>query len=490
MNEAGISRDIEVGIYAFSTKLHDRVYIWSVVLEPFLYFLVVDRLFAGFSLTVSRLLQFVWLAVYLFRFNSRDKQEAILKRANYYYLYLLFFWVIAASVLGGISGGYISYSEATDTQTSVAELLSNFALRPLIEILLFIFNLWYYLIIGTRIVSKPRNHVYFIQSFLLICGVSLFVGYADLILYAASGSGIVTRHISEYFYSDIVTVGSRYHGLAGEPRDAVPQLLLMLGITYSLQFALLAPQGRIKHGFLLFTILTILLTQSISGLISVPIFAILYSMVNLSKFTNGKALLKFAALGATLLLCIGIIVESSDRVGYYIITYSNIFSDLRYSASNLSFDQLTQMVNIYPLFKYWELCSGENLLRCFVGSGMSSSAFANTEFLKEGLSFPQAQITRLIYETGVIGLSIYCLVFISIINNRSHDDRDFDIKQRRAVLDWGILILSVVLAHKSNNLWIYCIFVSATLRISQLDRSRIRLCLMKDRRCRMVFSFK
>ena len=57
--------------------------------------------------------------------------------------------------------------------------------------------------------------------------LSLFLGAIDLLLVAITGIEFIPRHLS-----DMRHVGVRFHGIAGEPRDAFVHLFLGLSLLY------------------------------------------------------------------------------------------------------------------------------------------------------------------------------------------------------------------------------------------------------------------
>ena len=467
-------------------KLHNKIYIWSIVLEGFLFFIFIDRLAAGFSLSVARALQVIWIAWRFAAPGQFIRGSWNVGRRRILLAYILLGWTVFSLLGGYLSGGYVGSTTTTDTSTWLAEILSNLAVRPLIEILLFGYYFWYYVLVGGKILSQVENYSYLVRSYFLVCALSMLIGFADLIAYQLLGFGFVVRHLAEYFYENPITPGDRFHGFGGEPRDAFLQLLLMLAILAAFRAGVGLKQSGIRHWVFVITFIALMMTQSVSGLVGLPIFAVLFCVFYVPRNFGASTLL-------LMIMVIGVVAAvaafSADyffRVAYYTAVYADIFDRLKEGSSGLSVDELTQMTNIYPLFLFEQFCSGDHLYRCVFGSGMSSSAYANTAFMAEGMAFPHAEVTRILYELGIGGFFIYCAFFVSMFTNPDRSRSRIGISGQRTNFLWGLVLLAATLAHKSVNLWFYCIFVITTLNFLPAEIERLRSDLLRNRWARMV----
>ena len=83
---------------------------------------------------------------------------------------------------------------------------------------------------------------------------------------------------------DGINVGARYHGLAGEPRQAVPYLALGLAIFHLQHFF----EGKKSNNWWIIAIIIVMiLTQSASGILGIIAFItlyIIYNLINLRQF--------------------------------------------------------------------------------------------------------------------------------------------------------------------------------------------------------------
>jgi len=370
-------------------------------------------------------------------------------------------------IWGYLFGGY-NYTEVENTEasTAISEFLSSIWLRPMMEIMLLIYYFCYYIILGTKILNKTENYIYFVNIYFLVSVASLFVGLGDLILVNVFGKGILARQFSEYLTSSQVLIGNRFHGFSGEPRDAFVQIILMFSVMFLFKLSIGGKEIKIHKIFIFISFMALVLTQSVSGLMLVPIFMLLMPIYYLPKYLSIKSLALLCVLLVISLFIALYAFNYSERVMYYADTYSDIFKQLKTGLYKLSFDQLTQIVNIYPLFKLSEYLIGDEKLRFFIGSGMSSSAYVNTDLMFGGLSFPQAAITRIMYELGIFGFFIYCSFFLSMIKAKKTLINKYYYNNIKTIHIIFIVMLSSSLAHKSSNIWLFSLFAIVTSMLS------------------------
>jgi hypothetical protein len=219
-----------------ATSSLSRFYIYSVVLDPFLFFLILDRISVGFSLTLSRVFQVIFYILLIINLIGLKKKcdVSILSR---YWNYLSFFilYLICVYGVGLLLGFNFIFRNSvlqTDTSTVFAEFLSSASVRPSVEFIIFILTVFHYFWMGPRVVKTKENFQFLCSSFLLLCYFSLVLGLINFFLVYVFDQNLLARHFVEYFHATTSYSGARFQGLAGEPRDAFGQLVVFIVLFY------------------------------------------------------------------------------------------------------------------------------------------------------------------------------------------------------------------------------------------------------------------
>ena len=283
----------------------------------------------------------------------------------------------------------------------------------------------------------------------------LFVGFLDLLLQLLFKYEGFPRH-----FSDGRTVGFRFHGIAGEPRDAFSYLMLSLGILT------LRDIWEDKKKLTLFWIILIttatLLTQSFSGILGIAFFGILVVIYYL-PFASLKIKLLFFSIALLVVLVIFINTLLSDRLMRYYYEFFWLYSLLEAGplteidwASRCNFPNITecdrlvavfqgQMSNIYPIWHLWEEIKEFSFLHLFIGNGLGSTSIINNYYMhSNGLANPNAGIIRSLYETGVIGTLLFIAVFLTPIK-KMYMNNNINSK----LIIFMLLMLGMYFAHRS-----------------------------------------
>lgn len=462
---------------------------WSLILEGFLYFIILDRVVAGFSLSAARVLQATWIFLFILRYRKIVVISSVDGDVFRNKALSLFALVIFSTLVGFILGNYdiSSYNSGASNQygTNVIFLIT----RPLIEVLLTAYYYWLFLVVAKNQLSGAVMYEYLLRSFLILCLLSLILGFLDLFSKVIFDEALLVRHLAEYHYAEIAEIGIRFHGLAGEPRDAVSQLLLLMAVLFVLKTKFRATISAIQSWCVPVLLLAIVLCQSISGYIAIPIFAVLISIYFKKSYVSVKFILSGVVIivGCYLFLTYSL-SDKDSRILYYVNTYTGITEDLS-NGSILNADQMTQILNIFPLVKLYDYCTGGNILLCLFGSGLASSGFANAQLAVEGVSFPHSQISRVMFELGLVGTVMYVSFFVALVNvSRKLTLEDCEFNQTS--LMWGMAIISAVLAHRSANIWFYCTIVLLTVNLDDQEVKVWHLLLRRNWIFRLFFKIK
>lgn len=289
-----------------------------------------------------------------------------------------------------------------ENNTDLPILKSQF-IRPFFDFINIIYYYFYFIILFTSLINNKSTLNYFFKYFLISFKFVLGLGFLDLIFVSFRGEALLKRH-----FDQDTDVGFRFHSFLGEPRDAFVFLIYSILILYIIKEI----SYKIKNFNLIILILIIalILTQSASGLIGIFIGSILiflYYLLKLNKFS-------FFILGAISILFIlfSILIPQSPRIMIYIESFSELFDYLK-GGGELPYYILVQSVNVLPI---WGLYNHlfDNFYRLIFGSGISASAYYNMNYIGDiGFSNPNSQLTRIIYDSGIIGFIFYLKFLIT-----------------------------------------------------------------------------
>ncbi|MDB4238741.1 hypothetical protein N9835_00140 [Alphaproteobacteria bacterium] len=463
-----------------------KIFYLSAILEPMLYFLIVDRTQFGFNLSLSRLLQLCSILLLILKNGKIKKIDNILK-GNYAFIIPLLLLIIIASVLLGLINESYKYNLVKLEKNSGGpiELFALFA-RPAIEVILVLYLYWYHISLGKFFTKNNDNVLVLVKFYLFLTVTSIILGLADISLKMIDDGnlsyeewsiswGFLPRHFAEYFYdSGMQRFTGRFHGLYGEPRDAVGPLVAFLAILKFIEVS--DPKNLIRIRWSTYIVCTfcILSTNSISGMLSIPLFLILYIfsfMVGIIRLKI-ELVLSFIIFTSVSVLIVFILVNDEEsRFYYYFITYSDIFQ--RDLSSVFSDNQKTQLVNFYPLMIFNKLCFTDFSYKCFIGSGIASSGFANSIIMKTGhLTYPFSDFVRILYDIGIIGIFIYSFFILTLAKKLITKNNNFS-KEIRAAFYFFMFAFATTLAHRSFTIWIILLFYISINSITESKKNEI-----------------
>ena len=200
-----------------------KIYIWSVLLEPLLFFIVYGHFF-GISTNFSRLLQFFVIVALLIKviFFKRNWVIPNVLSINYRWYFLFIVLAIFSGYYGAFNGAYVL------SFVPFEESLKVSIFRPLFEYIIAFYYFFYFVVLSRYLIRRPESIDYFFKMFKRVFLFTLYLGLFDLFLMLmVSGYGGIPRHIGD------LQVGLRFHSIAGEPRDAFVYLILGLGVLWA-----------------------------------------------------------------------------------------------------------------------------------------------------------------------------------------------------------------------------------------------------------------
>ena len=425
-----------------------NAFILSIVLEQivFLYFS-----FNSFSILGARLLQLIILPAIIFL--NTEKIYVNLRKIDF--ISVLFFLFLALGLFIGLIN---LYYENYQTSFSQNVLNSSSSIQSFItiarETIVYIYMFTIFVFIFNRLLNKREDLLRFFKLFRIIFLFSLFIGYFLFIYYYFFNTNLLPRQLN-YGFQTNVDVGLRFMGLFGEPRDAMVCLAIGLGII-SLEQLYLKRLGLIKfyqrsyYFYSLLTLLAFYFTDSGSSIIAILLF-LLFLTVHLILIIKLNLKTIFFILMGILYLSL---VLSSSRTEIYYYELLRI-PDYMSGIYGEDFILFTQFNNILPIWLIIENAFSFNLLPVIYGNGFGSSAFVSFshlgEFYTSQFENPHAQISRLIFETGIIGSFLWYLLFIiPIIRLRKSVDK------KEYIYISAILIFSFgsLLAHRNPEMFL------------------------------------
>lgn len=425
-----------------------KLFVWSIIFEPLLFFNVGDPTITGFGFNFGRLLQVFVLVGLALRLSIGGRglkfphgTRAILQ---YYSAYI--FYAIFAGFLGLVLGKYTYYGSTTGSSLSNFGLINSPSIRPLWEYFTLLFQFAYFVFLPAYFFRQDRVIGYFFKAFLLAIAVHFTVGWIGLIL-VGMGIEFLPRSILDGAY-----VGFRFQGLAGEPRDAYVFMffvLAMLGLRSHWLY------GRIAVGKIVIFLLVIslMLTQSASGMLGTLIGLLLLIIFPLHG-VNIRRTLNLMAYIILIALLLYAAVLGSERILQTLDALNNVLQLFADPNRGVPPILLGQYNNIYPIIDIYQDLKAGNFLSGLFGSGLGSSAFANSKagLWGDQVTNPHAQIIRSFYETGLIGLFILVRAFVKTyrVSTRHWNNTD-----RRWLYFVFVFLIGGYLGQRSSTLLIF-----------------------------------
>jgi len=427
-------------------SLLSKLYIWSVVVEPLLFFNSGHIFGIGFSL--SRYLQFIVIISFAARSISRYCSynnykfkifNTIYPPYRIYSLYIIL--TCLAGIYGITSGAYII------PNLLISQTLKVSVYRPFFEYSVSIYYFVYFVVLFKYMIKNNADINYFFKIFNIVFYFALITGLLDyLLMLIIKGYEGLPRNLS-----DLRSPGLRFHGIIGEPRDAF--VYLILGICVLVVKDIWYSKRMLSIPKLIMIILALFLTESASGVMGI-IFSIIIIIIYFVPKMKIKNIFAIIIILSLMFMFSFYSIKSSERVFRYYTGFTTLYTSLEsethYSYRSIDSDLRVVANNIYPLWHRWREILELNIIPLILGTGLGSSSVINNYYYgvdyKEYNSIlnPNANIIRIIYESGVLGLLIYISAFIRPIK------RTFLSKQTYLkILFCMIIILGSSFAHRT-----------------------------------------
>lgn len=431
------------------TPFYIKLYTFSIVFEPLLFFILGDQSYTGISLNIGRVFQLFFI-VYLFIIKLPLYKINILDYKYFYFF--VYFFISVFAILIGFSHGIFNDVPKYDINYAsglISRVVRSNYFRPFFEYFILFYNFVFFVILPQFIFKNKYYINYLYKIFKRVFIFCLFIGYFDLIVQFFFNLEFLPRDMSEGR-----TVGFRFHGIAGEPRDAFVYLVFSLGVLTLLRYFLF--KKYLPKIVIYFSILASLLTQSLSGLFGIFI-GFIFLAVKLLREISIKNLFLILFVFVLFLSIIYVSFISSQRIQDYYEAFENFYQILR-DGETIPPLIAPQMVNVYPIWDLYIKAIQGNFIPLFFGNGFGSASAINLK-LGNGfwgsLSNPHSQLVRLVYESGLIGTLVFSISFILPISKLLNTNNQISVSFKRYILFISFLILGLNLGQRSTTLFIY-----------------------------------
>ena len=441
----------------------NKVYIWSILAEPLLFFVLVGQdNWSAITLTLSRVLQLAFLALFFLRIVSTKNRFTIVNPLNvkYQYITIYIILIIASSFIGILLGSYYDANPNPEiTKRVYAGIFGGNFIRPFFEIFIQLYYFIYFLILPRYMIRTQAQLQYLIKLGFALIWLVVVLGLLDVAFAYFGGVtnnipniDLICRHLVD---TRCVEVGLRFHSVLGEPRDA--NVYMFFAISFIFLSAAIKNNRLPNKSSILILIICATLTQSFSALVG--LFIAIGLLIYFGRLSLKKLLYIFFSI-----LFVGFICY----IGYYFSLRTQQFfmeiinSEIKSGYKVLSDLVLLQSTDIVPFFLVFERIIHFDLYHLLFGSGIGSASFFTNNFIHEfqGLNNPRAQITRLLFESGFLGLYVYLLILIKPVKEMMSG-----VNERYHTTLWvsAIFLISATMAHRSHLALIYTGIIMAVI---------------------------
>jgi len=455
-----------------------KIYIWSVLFEPLLYFVIVPQNISGITGNISRVFQLIVLILLSFKvlLSLKIKFFNPLSSTSLFYTYY-FIFITLTGIVGYFTGTYtltfFHDFEPEDLKINVfVDFFQGASNRPFIEYFIALYYFIYFVILAQYILVKKVDIDYFFRWFNALFLFCILFGFFDLFLMYVLHNPIpewmntlnlyyhgIGRHIADTQYP-----GTRFHGIAGEPRDAFVYLLLCIGIL-SLR-DIWQKQKKLTFYWLILITTAMLLTESFSAMLGIMFSIILLIMFYLIDLKLKKQLF-FIFMFLIVILGISVYTNSSYRLSGYYIGFLTVYDSLSRGEVITSALKVS-MNNIYPVWHLWLEVKELNFFHLFFGNGLGSSSIINNYYWQANpprVINPNSSIIRMIYDSGMIGILLFILAFIMPLKRLN-----IEYKIYRKFKFLMLLILGTYLAHRSVAPFLFLGITLVVLRFQSSEK--------------------
>ena len=445
-------------------SLTTKIFVWSVLIEPLIFFHVVPQNISGIGGNISRLLQLIVLIILIFKVLIVGKARFInpfsLLYRNFTYFYIL---SVIVGILGYFYGSYsfnlsdeflesVKYSSTKHSFLSV--LVHSEYFRPVFEYFIALYFFVYFVVLTQYMLNTKEAINYFFKCFNFVFLTCLIIGFADLLFQALFYEEY--WGIPRYLADGIAVKGFRFHSIIGEPRDAFSFLIMSISILTLKDF--FYKERKLTFFWIVLILIAAFLTFSFSGILGIIFSVGLLFIFYLPSLNFKKQLLIFISI-CFILFIVFINVKYSPRMMLYYDALLEVYQSLN-TGGQLSPVVFNVMNNIYPIWHLWLEVREFNFFHLFFGNGYGSTSVINNYYLNErAIINPNASIIRMLYENGIIGTFMFIFVFLTPLKVLFIDDKIYN--KLKFLM---IVMIAMYFAHRSVGVYVFFGISLAVLR--------------------------
>lgn len=440
-----------------------KLYFWSLATEPLMFFVLTDVQKTGSALTLSRLLQ-IGVIIYFILHSLRNASPILDPFYKYYNSYVGYIFVGFVSSLFGLfffdNYTIVNSVDAATVKSDLTEIFKSHNTRPFLEVILLLYYFIYFFVVPRYLITSKEHLLYLLNLLIKIFKIGIAIGFLDILNYLITGKNVIARHLID---SEFVQLATRFHGFAGEPRDAFPYLIFGFAI-YSLKVSLFENSSPSKYAIVLLIFLLIL-TQSASGLIGVGISLVLFTFLEM-KLSFGRIIqsLFIVLIG---LIILSLVAEYTERIAEYVSVSVGIYAVLK-TGEELHPFLFSQGTNIFPIWQFWLHLMEFKIIPVLLGSGLGSVSVVNNNFMNANeILNPNSNLIRILYEVGLLGLWLY-------LRSQLRPIRDLSFllgnMRGRQIFLYGIFLIGACLGHRSSTIFIFCGIVLACIQLQVKEK--------------------
>lgn len=446
------------------------VYLTSLVFLPFDFFIFSEQGSFGTSLSVSKALQIstyflIMINILIFRdFLYIEKIFTSLKNHRYFFFFI--FLALFVTIIGVINRNYNAPIENEfNTFFFLEKVYFLNLIRPAYEIGIEFHKYFYFILLAPIILDTKEKILILFKVLFIVIIINLFISFFDYGLTFLQLE-IIPRHISDWKH-----VGSRLHGLFGEPRDAY------VGLVFSVCFISIYKQyinEKMSYFWIPLFIGALFFTNSTSGVLGSIVYIFIMGIqtfvptsfasnnkVRIFIFINIVVVILFFLLSLRfqfyffqLLKFIVNILETQklfDNVSIlndFEIYIKNLWAiDIKYHVklneiipsghTKSMWGLSSHSVNLLPLLTIIERFLNLDIWNIFMGSGSGSISFSNKKLLGvEGISNSHSKFINVFFNYGFIGIFSLIYSMQYVIKNSFSKSSIFEKQLQLGVFYW------------------------------------------------------
>ena len=450
-------------------------YFGSLIFLPLDFFIISERGSFGTTLSVSKVLQIftyflIMINILIFRdFSFIEKILLSLKKHKYFFYFIGI--ALLATTIGFINRNYNAPIENEFNKLFFLEKRYFLSLmRPAYEIVIEFHKYFYFILLAPIILdTKEKIHKVFKVLFIVII-INLFIAFCDYGLTFLHFE-IIPRHMVDWRH-----VGSRLHGLFGEPRDAY------IGLVFSICFISIYKQyinKKMSYFWIPLFIGALFFTNSTSGVLGSIVYIFIMGIQTFvpASFASNSKVRIFIFINIVVVILFFLfslrfqfyffqilqfilnildskkIFENMDTLNIYIFDIESYLRNLweiniRYNKSELteiipsgqsksSWGLSNHSVNLLPILAIMERFLTLDIWNIFIGSGSGSISFYNNKISGVvNVVNSHSKFINILFNYGLIGIFSLIYSIQYVIKNSVSKSNIFEKQLQLGVFYW------------------------------------------------------